>query len=78
MKFQIVSDEKDFIILVIWNKIINLKINGSNLAQLQKILVYNHSSVKDYIYPSREKIIKISEHLRKIFFISLYKSKWFL
>ena len=72
MKFQIVSDEKDFIIPVIWNKIINLKINGSDLAKLQKILVYNHQSLKDYIYPSREKIIKISEHLLAKYFLFLY------
>ena len=75
MKFQIVSEEKDFIIPVIWNKIVNLKINGFNLAQLQKILVYNHPDVKDYIYPSREKIIKISEHLLAKYFLFLYTKK---
>ena len=75
MKFQIVSDEKDFIIPVIWNKIINLKINGSDLAKLQKILVYNHQSLKDYIYPSREKIIKISEHLLAKYFLFLYTTE---
>ena len=75
MFFQIVSDEKDFIIPIIWNKITSFKINGSNLAQLQKLLIYNHPSVKEYIYPTREKVFKITEHILAKYFLFLYTTE---
>ena len=71
----IVSEAKDFIVPIIWNKIVNLKVNGSALAKLQNILNSNHNDrkeCKDFIYPTREKIMKISEHIFAKFFLYLY------
>ena len=71
--FQIVSEEKDFIIPIMWNKIITeFKIDGSKLSKLQRTLIYNYSEVKEYIYPAREKIFKVSDHILAKFFLFLY------
>ena len=73
MMFQIISEEKDFIIPVMWNKIItDFKIDGSKLSKLQRNLIYSHSDVKEYIYPAREKLFKISDHILAKFFLYLY------
>ena len=73
MIFQIISEEKDLIIPIMWNKIINdFKIDGYNLSKFQRTLIYNYSELKQYIYPAREKIFKVSDHILAKFFLYLY------
>ena len=72
LQCQIISEEKELIIPIIWNKIVSLKINGTNLAQMQRIFIYNYPNYKDYIYPTREKIFKISEQLIAKYFLYFY------
>ena len=69
---QITSEERELIIPLIWNKIVSLKIHGKKLSEMQRMLIYNYSSLKDYIYPSREKIFKIPEQLLAKYFLYLY------
>ena len=72
LQCQIVSEEKELIIPIIWNKIVTLKINGINLSQMQKNFIYNYSYYKNYIYPTREKIFKLSEQLLAKYFLYFY------
>ena len=72
LQCQIVSEEKELIIPIIWNKIVSLKINGIDLSQMQKNFIYNYSTHKNFIYPTREKIFKISEQLLAKYFLYLY------
>lgn len=72
LQCQIVSEEKELIIPIIWNKIVSLKINTIDLSQMQKNFIYNYSNEKLFIYPTREKIFKISEQLLANYFLYLY------
>lgn len=72
MNFETIEEEREIILPLMWNKIVNMKIDGKNLANLQKQLVYSHKAEKKYIYPARDKIIKISDDILSKYFLYLY------